>query len=579
MTAAQLYKQLTEGKINQSQFMSQIRKNPTVKGLINNVMGYNDIVKVLKNKGIITEIKTPEIPPIQKKGLLSEACACEDKVDEIKFKPSGVDGNSIEDFNSIDNKGGYETLGSGSSLTDDKLDQLLTNISSAYPELKDKLEYLVSIGDYRGFLRLCKDYNITISPDWKFVRNPRMNEDSEIPNGEIPQDAGSDGPEIDSFPIHTQYQSSGPLSPEKWEKLMSYAKNNVVDLYYELEDAQSYFFSPSASERGTIDLNDKEFQQYITNIIKDHGLTVNLNWDVVPDASLNEVKVKEQKHSEDINAQEYRKGIYQEYKKCKIIDSDKIIGTVLKNLQKDPFYYTNLENNIKKFKKIPSNQMKPVTKTNQVDKENGVTKKKLQEIHFSGEPGQSPNTVVTKAQTYIESNPTLKQLSNEITLSNAGDTSANLKYGYYKVLPSEAKLKLELQFNISEDNHDDEDTGNGVAYVLSLKDGKADPTDLGNSFSKFKNHLNELVEEVYDEMIREKKQSLNEITKPYDPKILGMNVGQKFILSNDLGNFKKGEEIIVESIKVAGLDVEVNFKNKNGIKDNYFFDKEDRIIL
>jgi hypothetical protein len=580
MTAAQLYKQLNEEKINQSQFMQQIRINPTVKHLINNVMGFSDVINVLKNKGIITEVKKPNVPTsIQKKGLLTEDCSCKDKMDEVeythdldKLNPKGTDGVSMDNIHTS-----APTL-IDPNITPAQIKNTLNQVIADYPHLKGFIVPLLKSRRMEELLQFLGANGITLGPHFEYVRNPDLNEDDvpDISPGDE-MAAGSDGSGADDFPIHTQHSQEGILSPEKWEKLLAFAKNNRTDLYYELEDAESYFFKPESGGRGTIDLHNDEFLMYIKSILKDHGIIVNLNWDIVKDPSLNENKVKEQKHSNDIEPSEYKKGLKYEYDCSKEFDSDKIIRKVLKNLKKDPFYYTNQDNGRGKMEKV--NPMVPVKKGNHVDKVNGYKplKKKLNEVQIDA---SEPNNTVKQAAQFISSNPTLKKYSDQIQLDNDVSGGAVLRYIYYDKLPVEVLQKLELHFTVSVDHEpSDGETSEKFAYILSLRGGIANPKDLGGAFNKFKNHLNELINEVYNEMMDEKRKLIKESKVPYDISKLGIKPGQKFTLSEGLGKFKKGDTIIVDQIKVLAEDVMVQFKGKKGARDHFYFDKNDRITL
>lgn len=55
MTIAESYREYKGGKINKQQFMERARKDHHLKGLVTNVMSFQDTVRVLKNKGIISE--------------------------------------------------------------------------------------------------------------------------------------------------------------------------------------------------------------------------------------------------------------------------------------------------------------------------------------------------------------------------------------------------------------------------------------------------------------------------------------------------------------------------------------------
>ena len=100
-------------------------------------------------------------------------------------------------------------------------------------------------------------------------------------------------------------------------------------------------------------------------------------------------------------------------------------------------------------------------------------------LNINGEP----NAVVKQAMAYVDgpnANPVLKALSNEIEFQQTQDSNqALLRYDYWKELPEEAVKKLELQFNVEKDGYSDEDTGEIIVYRLTPKSSSA--TDLESS--------------------------------------------------------------------------------------------------
>lgn len=72
MTISESYRDYQNGKINKAQFMERARKDSHLKKLVTNVMTFDDTVKVLKNKGIISEAAKPVyeiIPGELRKGI------------------------------------------------------------------------------------------------------------------------------------------------------------------------------------------------------------------------------------------------------------------------------------------------------------------------------------------------------------------------------------------------------------------------------------------------------------------------------------------------------------------------------
>lgn len=55
--------------------------------------------------------------------------------------------------------------------------------------------------------------------------------------------------------------------------------------------------------------------------------------------------------------------------------------------------------------------------------------------------------------------------------------------------------------------------------------------------------------------------------------------GQSYVLSSDLGNFKRGERVIVDSINYTPNDLELTLLNKHGVKDTFYLDPNDKMKL
>lgn len=92
----------------------------------------------------------------------------------------------------------------------------------------------------------------------------------------------------------------------------------------------------------------------------------------------------------------------------------------------------------------------------------------IKEVKLNDFPGETPGKIAQQIQNYIDSNPTLKQYSDEITLQSNPD--GFLRFGYWETLPSDAAKALSLQFNIEPDYIDaDEDTSGGTFYRLTPK--------------------------------------------------------------------------------------------------------------
>jgi len=91
----------------------------------------------------------------------------------------------------------------------------------------------------------------------------------------------------------------------------------------------------------------------------------------------------------------------------------------------------------------------------------------MNEVRLNDWPGTTPGKIAQQIATYVDSNPTLKKYSSEITLQSNPD--GFLRFDYWKELPSDAIKALSLQFDIKEDSDYDEDTGTLIFYRLTPK--------------------------------------------------------------------------------------------------------------
>ena len=60
-------------------------------------------------------------------------------------------------------------------------------------------------------------------------------------------------------------------------------------------------------------------------------------------------------------------------------------------------------------------------------------------------------------------------------------------------------------------------------------------------------------------------------------KAVQIKVGNTFNMSDDLGNFKKGEEVTVDDVELSGMDFVITLSNKEGVTDTFYLDRDDEI--
>jgi hypothetical protein len=124
---------------------------------------------------------------------------------------------------------------------------------------------------------------------------------------------------------------------------------------------------------------------------------------------------------------------------------------------------------------------------------------KVNEVRFND--FGDPNEVTSAAMQFIDSNPTLKSISDKLTIQNSYD-DAILRYDYWEVLPNTALAKLEMQFNVERMNDFDEDTGTIVAYRLTPKRPTGSIFDRNAGITAGLNDINEneLIERVHKKL-------------------------------------------------------------------------------
>jgi hypothetical protein len=60
-------------------------------------------------------------------------------------------------------------------------------------------------------------------------------------------------------------------------------------------------------------------------------------------------------------------------------------------------------------------------------------------------------------------------------------------------------------------------------------------------------------------------------------KAVQIKVGSTFNIADDLGKFKKGEEVTVDDVQNSAMDIVVTLSNNAGITDTFYLDRDDEI--
>jgi len=163
----------------------------------------------------------------------------------------------------------------------------------------------------------------------------------------------------------------------------------------------------------------------------------------------------------------------------------------------------------------------------------------MNEVKMNDFPGETPGKIAQQIATYIDSNPTLTQYSDEIVLQSNPD--GFLKFGYWKELPADALAALELKFNVKMDTDFDSDTGRIVFYRLTpnMDENKVaktifdknaltikNTTKIGKGEEIEKRGEKKLTKEDLMEMVREE---LREITGAYGGDDMGAEDGSSYV--------------------------------------------------
>ena len=470
--------------MSQTNFMRNLRM--TMPQYVTNVTSFNDAVKILKNKAILTEAALGE------NNLLDELESEMENGNSYAEAIAKVAAKYNIDEDTLATKYPEEAVGDKAYADD-----------FPYPEDASDDEYP---RDYDTF----SDYN-----DGEFWEGKENNdEDDEIEAMVKKMEAEKEGEEA----IMSQFD---PMEEELNEKSYKVSPNAISVSSLKKGD----ILGGSGLEVVSISAGARTPSGKIEVTVKDPktGNEVTKVWNkatkVTVKKDLKEAKKKKEDkdelHPNQIHPQELRIGIKVELEHTDDLDKAKKIA--LDHLAENPFYYTALKLSgiespsvftakppVKKGKKKETIQL--VDLANQMKKvkmPKAEEKKKLKEARYNiiGEP----NAAAVQAMQFVDGNNTLKALSDDIEIQQTSNPNeALLRYQYWDALPAEAVEKLKLQFNVERDGDFDEDTGEIIFYRLTpkklSKSGFRPGVDLGASFEKFKSQLEEIVRETLSEM-------------------------------------------------------------------------------
>lgn len=304
-----------------------------------------------------------------------------------------------------------------------------------------------------------------------------------------------------------------------------------------------------------------------------------------------------------VNAQELLTGRDIEY--ANHIDEDltdeDIEKLVLKNLAKDPIYYTKLKlagedistGKTKKRTDLPIE----VKKDNLKDKDNdmkspkGIEKDKASSNKAKKEitksvPVSLMSLIATSARG-IQKMDATGEKTKKINIKEGQHYQSNVEYNQtekdkIKELIDDAEFEWdedERKSVIYSDKHAEKNIQHAAELALGLKKDSEAP----EKFRSFQDKIQEIIKEIILEMYAEPEENcdcnhqVQENEDLEETKTSQLRVGDEFTLSADLGKLKQGSKVKVTSKKIDGDDIRIELTDEVGTTDDFYMDKNDDI--
>ena len=274
------------------------------------------------------------------------------------------------------------------------------------------------------------------------------------------------------------------------------------------------------------------------------------------------------KEIDNLNGQEVLIGIDFEIEKNPELSKIEAIKLVLKNLKKNPVYYTATLMAGKEMTEIPTigklkpgsdkmrelkgedsmtdkdNGMKPVkdiekvkASANKAKKETNkaagtislmslvakasrgvqkmnatgekmkVVKEGLDEVTIKRGPADTKSQLVDTVKAFVESNPTLKMYQNDISLVDQGSEEEVIFQLNGEAIPDGVKIALEKQYNVKEEEIPVGETTVKIHYVLTPKFKKSTQSPIAQALTK--EDLMEMIREELSEMLSNQQETDN----------------------------------------------------------------------
>lgn len=586
----QQYIDLKEGRMNQAQFMRNVRMS--LPHLVTNVTSFNDTVKILKNKAILTEvdIKGKTVKTYTQNGDKSYNVTYDDgTTDRIAVSNDAWDDINIlhKNATNLDEIDIYGIAGNpeaeaemragGQSIkpkqtpeekygVDQKIDQSELNfLKKIYAKTPtDKIKQMID--DLENRMKLKEAYD---DPQSAYILNSIKGETKDT----IKKVVGVDNSGIYSKDVN-------------WFSENGYTKmtfDTVDDLFATIPNVGRVFSGGSI-----------ENQKSMAGTYKRHmGTNPFVVW--VKRNSLSESYTTNTSGKElyskfaeidNLNGQEVLIGIDYEIEKNSDLTKKEAAKIVVKNLKKNPFYYTDslmagkegAEAEYMNKLKPGSDQMKDVKGGDLVDKTNGMTSPK--------------NIEKAKASSNKANKETNKPEAGIKLMSLVAKTVRGVK----KMDPTGEKMKkLALKENINEnlgdiaeevynklltmDTHDSADRAKIIAtYNLSPEDAKEVEVMLFDMMADERYDDGSSMDDMLEYSTLPGGDNMTDVAghQMDEAKAGSLSVGDKFKIAANLGKFVKDEEVEVVSLEPFGNDIKLVLSNGKD-KDDFYLDRNDEI--
>jgi hypothetical protein len=465
------YRDLKEGRMSQANFMRNLRM--TMPQYVTNVTSFNDAVRILKNKAILTEAALGE------NNLLDEVTS------------------------EMENGASYA--------------EAIAKVAAKYNMDEDKLATMVpeeAVGDKAyadNYTEPVDDSDV----DWT---NENEEEDDELEAMIKKMEQEKEGEEA----IMSQFD---PMEEELNEKSYKVSKDAISVSSLKKGD----ILGGSGLEVVSISAGAKTPSGKIEVTVKDPktGNEVTKVWNkatkVTVKKDLKEAKKKKEAKAElnpnQINPHELRIGIKVELEHTDELDIAKKIA--LDHLKENPFYYTQLKLSGVDVKATPSKEKKAIAKkkdeTELVDKENQmkpVPKKKLEEVEermmFQDEPAD-PEKYQIKKDLKGKIVQATNDEGNVFSMNDeaiAIDNGEKIKIAGFKEEQGKVKAIFKASTGMFFSSID-------IDGLNPVNKGFRPGINLGASFDKFKSQLEEVVREVLAEMESD-EQEIDDIAMAMD---------------------------------------------------------------